>query len=150
MNVVFGLLLPSVGDSAAFVEKGFAALLGVIFLLLKLGIRLVTRRIANREFDGRDAAAWFGVDIATLSLSLWIGLRLHAKLKLSYERTVINYFILISVVLFAALSYSQYLRYSSAGGRISGRLRALVAGVAWSFAGLAAGFWSFVETVRQL
>jgi hypothetical protein len=91
--------------------RAFAPTMGLVFLGAKVGIRRVTRRMAGAVFDMPDAVAWFGVDLAVLSLSLWIGLKLHSRVPdLTYQGTVMLYVVLFTVVGMTAWCYNAYLR----------------------------------------
>jgi hypothetical protein len=129
------------------VTRLFAPSMGVLFLVGKLVIRRVARRLAAVSFDMADAVAWFGVDISALSLTLWIGLRLHSRAHLGYEETVAAYVVLTLIVIVAACCYRAHL-YTVRNPAFRAFRR--LAKMWWTFAGLSLGFSCFVATVGLL
>jgi hypothetical protein len=145
-------LVVTLGMFRTFIGSAFPPIMGLGFLVTKMVIRYVTRSLASVDFDARDAVAWFGVDMAVLSLSLWISLRLHARMQLGYEDTVYVYCVLGLVVVLAAGSYRGYLRRASqvcAGGRIA-KVSHECLKLLWMFSGLVLGFSAFAATIGGL
>jgi hypothetical protein len=118
------ILLPqNVTMVRAEATRLFVVLMGIMFLVLKLGIRRVTRRLAGLPFDTRDAIAWFGVDLSVLSLSIWIAADLPQAIGLSSKESTLVYMFLAAFVVGTSAAYKRYLRVSARMG---------------------AGFWDYV------
>lgn len=94
------------------VTRLFAVIMGVVFLLAKMLIRWITRRLAEIAFDTREAMAWFGVDLSVLSLSIWIAANIPRRSGLSSTESTVAYVFLLCVTLCVSAVYKRYLRIS--------------------------------------
>jgi|GEM_PF-4509004 len=66
-----------------------------IYILIKVTIRHVLKKIVNSKFDIVESISWFSVDISVVNIAVSISIRIHEKMQLGYTATVLWYAILI-------------------------------------------------------
>jgi hypothetical protein len=90
-------------------SKHFASVMGLAYIVAKLIIRDITHRAIGHKYDVLGVFAWFGVDIAVLSISVGAATKIHEKMKfLSYEEIVIWYFSCTVCLFFSILLYAWF------------------------------------------
>src|SRR5712672_3116871 len=100
---------------SASIDVWFAPFMGLVFVFAKLVIKAISKRLALQQFDGREAFAFFGVDLSVLSLSVWIALGVHKRLGLNDKETVVVYVILVMFVFLTACIYKRHLKLAAVG-----------------------------------
>lgn len=96
----------------------FPLLMGLSWLVGKIVVKRIVRRLARQDFSLSETVAFLGVDLSVLSLSLWIGLRLHERFPGDYETKVMLYFEFAVIVFLAACSYRAYFWASARAGGV--------------------------------
>jgi hypothetical protein len=121
--------------------------MGLVFVFVKLVVKRIAKRLAFQQFDGREAVAFFGVDLSVLTLSVWIALGVPKRMNLSEKQTVIAYTVLIILIFCTACIYKRYLRLAAT--EQSGVWHKLHL---WSnvFVGLCLGFWALLFGMKAI
>ena len=130
---------------SAFLESGFSGLTGLTFLFGKIAIKRIARAAVGVDFDTQEAFAWFGVDLAVLSVSLWVGRRLHDGM--SYEQGTLAYIALLICALLTSWSYARY--WARRQGQPRGWRRE-VALSGWIALGLTLGLACLIATFARM
>jgi hypothetical protein len=123
----------------------FPAFMGLTWLVGKIALKRILRRLGGSQFDIEDAAAFLGVDLSVLSVSLWLGLELHSRYSGTYQQKLMLYVEFGVLLMLSCTAYRFYLW----SGKFDGWKKSGI-----TLVSILSGLWSgsllFVSTIRAL
>jgi len=85
--------------------------LAIAYVLVKILVKAICRRLTDSEMNVAEVIAWFGVDASILALTFSAGIDVPYIGKFTRQAAVVWYAILVACVLFSMLVYIAHLRW---------------------------------------